>query len=357
MRKLKSTVLIPSMILATSAAFAAEQRGYVAGQQVLSIGGTQVGSVKRVSGGDISAPVVDEPVGTSKFPKRHIGPIRYEEFVIQLGLDLSDPMADLIAGTWTGDAKRVDGAITEADYDLNARSERRFKNALLTETTFPAMGAMDKDPGFITLKLAPETIQRVKASGKVTLDAARSRAKGWIPANFKLEIDGLDCTRVARIDSFSVKRAAAPDNVGEARDSKKEPARLEFPILKITVAESSAETWISWFDEFVVKGNCDDSKEKSGTLTLLGANMKDPVARIKLQHLGICRLHQEDAEAGSDRLATLVAEVYVEGMEFQAGKSLGTEAPAAATPPQQPPADPNLRRRPGFPGLPPPPKK
>jgi hypothetical protein len=357
MRNLIPIALISSFLFTTSAVRGAEDpRSYAAARHALVLGGGKAELLKSVSGGDIAAPVIDEAGGPGGIAKRHIGPPRYEELALQLDLNMSDQEVDLIAGMWKNDLKRIDGSIIDTDFQMDARSERKFSHALVTETTFPAIGGAEKEAGFITVKLAPETIQRTKASGKVSVDLMKGRERAWIPSNFKLEIDGLECKQVMKIDSFTVKRTLPSQGVGEARDYQKEPGKLEFPILRITLTESSAATWIAWLEDFVIKGNSDDSKEKSGTLTLLAANRQDPVARIKLSNLGICRLKQDDSEAGSEQAARIVVDLYVERMEFQAGKSLGPDAPPTKS--DAPPAtDPAVRRRPSLPGLPPPVKK
>jgi hypothetical protein len=57
------------------------------------------------------------------------------------------------------------------------------------------------------------------------------------------------------VDSFTVKQSVAVDDIGVSRDYLREPTKLEFPNLKITMMESSATTCFDWFVDFVVKGN------------------------------------------------------------------------------------------------------
>ena len=64
------------------------------------------------------------------------------------------------------------------------------------------------------------------------MTAVKSPAqKQFLPSNFRLEIDGLDCTKVSKIDSFTVKQPIQTDDIGDKRDYKKEPGKLEFPNL------------------------------------------------------------------------------------------------------------------------------
>jgi hypothetical protein len=40
------------------------------------------------------------------------------------------------------------------------------------------------------------------------------------------------------------------------------PARIEFPNLRILLSETHAESWIAWYEDFVIKANCVESQEK-----------------------------------------------------------------------------------------------
>src|SRR5216683_7696601 len=62
--------------------------------------------------------------------------------------------------------------------------------------------------------------------------------------------------------------------VGELRDYEREPPHLEFGNLTVTMAESLADSWYKWFEEFVIKGNCGQDQEKSGSLVYLASDMK-----------------------------------------------------------------------------------
>ena len=65
---------------------------------------------------------------------------------------------------------------------------------------------------------------------------------------------------------------------------------MEFPNLAVTLAESHAQTWQDWFDDFVVKGNNGQDNEKNGSLTFLAPDLKTTLATINFFNLGIFRL-------------------------------------------------------------------
>jgi hypothetical protein len=162
----------------------------VSGKFFLNLDGAPCGFVKSVDGGGIAAEVIHEPSGPSQFVKKNIGPLKYEDVTLQVGLSMAKAVYDWIA----------------ADYRLEARSTREFFNALITETTIPAMDASSKEPAYLTLKLAPEYTRFKRASGKVTGADGKGRQKLWLPSNFRLEIAGPDYKRVSRIEAFTVKQ-------------------------------------------------------------------------------------------------------------------------------------------------------
>jgi hypothetical protein len=134
-------------------------------------------------------------------------------------------------------------------------------------------------------------------------------------ANFRLEIPGLDCTHVSRIESFTVKRKLVKVSSGGGGTPQLAPGRLEIPNLRITLSELGIKDWLNWADDFIVKGNNSNAKEKTGTLSLLSANLKTELARVKFFNLGICRLAPE--KTGANAIRRFVAELYCEQMEFK----------------------------------------
>ena len=78
-------------------------------------------------------------------------------------------------------------------------------------------------------------------------------------ANFRLDSPGLDCTRVTKIDSFTVKQTFPSVN-GDVR----EPGPLSFPNLTVTLSDQSAQTWQSWLNNFVIEGTTPTARRRPG---------------------------------------------------------------------------------------------
>lgn len=292
-------------------------RSFAAGNFALQLEGVSCGFLKAVDGGDISAEVISEPMGSSTFVTKHIGPPKYEDFEVQVGFGMARSFYDWIAAAWNMNYQRKSGAIVSTDFKLTPISERQFMDALITETTIPVLDASSKDAAYLTVKFSPEYTRDAKPTGtvgKVTAD----KQKAFLPSNFKVEIDGLDCSKVNKVDALTVRQTVSTDVIGDARDYLKEPAKLEFPNLKITLAESTVTTWDTWFDDFVVKGNNGAANEKNGALVLLTPDLKTELARITMHNLGIFALRRRQV-ANDESIKRVTAELYCERMELQVG--------------------------------------
>jgi hypothetical protein len=295
---------------------AAPGRGYTAGRFGLTLEGMQVGWLKSVEGGTARAEVVVERPGPDRIAAKHIAGVKYDEISLVTGLE-SKVLNDWIAEAWKGGVQRKSGSVQSADFNYTILSEREFNNALLIETTMPALNAGNKDAAYIQVKLAPEYTRLKSGSGaKAQFSPETKGSKKWSLANFRFEMAGLDGSRVSGIDSFTVRQTVADNPVGEQRSHEKTQGTIEFPDLKITFLASAAQTWVDWHEDFVVKGNNGPDKEKSGAIVFLEASLKAELGRVNLHNCGIYRLAPVKTEAGSEQLARMVANLYCERMEL-----------------------------------------
>lgn len=305
-------------------------RGYTPGRFALDIGGTAAGWIQDVEGGHATADVVNEKQGTDYIVHKHIGNVKYEDITMQVGFSMSKAVYDWIAASWSMNYQRKDGAIHAADFDYKARATRQFYQGLITETTIPACDGSSKDPAYLAIRFAPEYTRVVKASGKV--DAPAQKQKQWLPSNFRLQIDGLDCTHVSKIEALTVKQKVVENPVGDERDYNKEPASIEFPNLVVTTQQSHAQSWYDWHEDFVIKGNCTDDREKTGSLTFLTQDLKNELARIDFFGLGIFKTSDDALDTdGTPGMVTF--SMYCERMVFTyLGGGGGTQPSPSPTP-------------------------
>jgi hypothetical protein len=292
----------------------AGERPYASGYFGLELDGVHNGLLHSIEGGDVVGEVVTFTSGGDLIAKKHIGNVKYGEFTMQLGANLAKPVYDWISDTLDGTAVRKNGAIIAADYNYRARERGEFFQALLTEITIPACDAGSKDPAYLTVKFAPEQVQW-SAAKETKLSIDTRKQKTWLPSNFRLKIPGLDCSRVSKIDAFTVKQKFAEVSSGETRFETLIPGRLEFPNLRITLPAVQAETWLKWSDDFLVKGNNGDDQEKEGTLTFLAPDLSEELVRVTFLNMGVSRVHRS-LSSGRSEIATITFDLYVERMQI-----------------------------------------
>ena len=256
-------------------------------------------------GGNVFGEVVTEPNGPEPFPKKHLGPPQRDDLVVHVGLSMSNALFDWIAGAWTSQPQTKDGAVLATDFKLDVKTALSFGGALITEMTVPTLDAASKDTGLLTVKFSPSTVAAAPASGKLSL--AFSKQKLWRTSNFRLQIAGIDCTRVSKIESFTVKREVATDQT-----SSLIPGDIDFPNLTITLSQVGSQAWHAWHEDFVLNGNNGEGFERNGSISFLSPDLKTELSRIDLRNLGIMRLAAAPTESG--QVTRLIAELYCEEM-------------------------------------------
>jgi phage tail-like protein len=330
-----STKVLVCMVLlglmATLTGAAGPGRSYVAGRYGIELDGVFMGFVQSAEGGHAYSEVVSELVGAERVARKHIGNVKYEEITIKVGANMPKAFYQWLQETMAGQSSRKNGAIIAADYNYRETGRLTFTNALITEIGFPALDASSKDPAYITITISPEMTRRAKPTGKQLPAAGGGKQKQWLPANFRLRIDGLEksTSRVSKIEALTVKQKVATDMVGEMRDYEIEPTSLEMPNLVVTFAEHDADAWYDWADSFIIDGDNGEEKEKNGTLEFLAPNLKEVLFSLNFRHLGIFKLAPEKTEAGSEQIRRIKAEMYVEDMKLSLPAATALPVPQA----------------------------
>jgi hypothetical protein len=293
-------------------------RGVASGHFALRLDTTNASEITLLSGrdgGGITAEVVSVFEAGLHFARKHLGPQQYEPFAIPIGLAASKGLFDWVAGSWGPAPEARHGALLGVDANFNIKSETGFADALVIETGIPALDAGSKEAGFLTVRFQPTFIEVKPGTGKLSLMLAKQKL--WRTANFRLQIDGLDCTKVSKIDAFTVTRKVTVVSSGSGGIALV-PDKVEFPNLRITLWEAFAKTWFDWHESFVVKGNNSDAFERNGTISFWSNDFKTELSRIELQHLGIIRIASVSHDVASS-IAHVTAEVYCEQMQLGPG--------------------------------------
>ena len=264
--------------------------------------------VQLTDGGAPVGVVVESPAGTSPFREKHLAGVQYEPFKIAVGSFVASqkPLFEWVKTAWQGTHAQKSGAMMRVGANGRPVSRREFVKAVVADTTIPKLDASSHDTVYVTVNLVPEVTRDVTPPATLP-PPGPGNPNTLMSSNFRLSIGGLDCTRVSRIDSFTVTQSVT--------------GALEFPNLRIELATASAESWRAWFRSFVTAGNSSSANEKSGSLSFLAPNLASVLATVSFHNLGIFRLEKAPADA-SGAVSRLVADLYCERMELAIG-SLG----------------------------------
>ncbi len=249
----------------------------------------------------------------------------------------SDDFKQLISDALSGNNKTqpINGVIHLADFDYKSVGSREFSNALLTEVTLPALDGASKEAAALTIVLQPETVREKGGQGNVIGGAAAAKsAKKWVGNAFRVTIPGVDATRVSKVDAISATRKVAQNPVGEQRDFQQAPqGDWQVSNIVLQVAQQHARDFVTWHDEFVIKGNNSADRERTMTIEMLDPSLQTTLLTVNLSGVGIIAVTPVAAEAGSDAIARSRVELYAEKLTLTGG---GAKAAAAATTPPPP---------------------
>ena len=300
------------MVGLPAVASAAGDRSYASAHYMLELDGVNAGFFKSFEGGAITADVVTEQVGPDKVQRKHVGKPRYGEITIAVGAGMSKGVHDWISQTLKRQPSRKSGAILSLDHRLAETQRLTFTNAVITEITFPAADGSSKEPAYTILKLQPEYVQYSAGSNASKAQSAgKQEGKIMLPFNFRLSINGIDTTKVNKVDALTIKIPAQESAVGSARDSQYAPGLVRIPNVVLEMAEASAQTLRAWHYDFVIRGLSGQDKEKSGQLLFYSPNQKDILLTLDLKNLGIFKI-EPVADKVNQQISRVRAEMYCE---------------------------------------------
>jgi hypothetical protein len=199
-------------IVFIGAGIAAACFGFGAVPHLLEIGSV-AGIVFDVQGGWPARSVVPNP-GTppSIYTEWAAGPRHYDDIRCRFvpGSPLPTQALASVLDQSLFSPTFLDFSIT-SPVNPRAAVQRKFQGWTVVETDMDGCDASSKDPGYFTLVLQGGTSGTPSLT---TWDSAKypidpKVQKKWLPANFRLRMDGLDCSHVTKIGAFSVKQTVA----------------------------------------------------------------------------------------------------------------------------------------------------
>ena len=317
-----------------------KERPYISGRFVLELddggGASQcVGTLQSIEGGNFKSDVVDEKVGANPLVMKYSGRPKFEDVTIQVGMAMAPRFWKWIAKSFNYDAKRCNGALVALDYDNKERWRRTFRGALIKEVTFPTLDGAAKEPAYMQVKFAVEYLKEERGSRAAYQYPAEQEARGewdkqrlWLPSMFTFRVDNFspDATETVKIDSFTVKQEVIDCPVGGELEITKEPGRIDFPNLSVTIMQRDADPWMEWWDDFVRNGNHQQTKQKNGHISFLGREAgprgiitAPPLVTVDIYDIGILGLGPVKHDSKQAALQKVKLDLYCERMDIDPG--------------------------------------
>jgi hypothetical protein len=299
-----------------STAEAADARSYAGRGAALELDGKFCALVENAGGGDAYGEVVTLSAGADGIAHKRLAGLRYDDIVFDVDLDdaaACPSLHDWIRDTLRGAKNlRRSGALVELDFQGRERARLLFTNALLTEVGFPGLDGSSKERAALTLRAAPEVARRSKGTG-AAVPIGKAKSKQWLQSQFRLSLDGVDTRGVSKIEAFAVKLRFVTAVAGATRDVAKVPTTLDIPNLSLQVSETHVDSFYAWLEDFVVRGNAGQDRERRGTLEWLAPN-GGVLGVLRLFQVGVVRV--ASAPIGANQAARAHVELYVEQMDF-----------------------------------------
>lgn len=260
----------------------------------------------------ISSEVIKEKIGNELIINKRPGPIIYDDFIFETAP--IDEIINIISKTWKGENLRLSGSFITTDHNQKAKYEDLFLDSLLTETTVPECDPTSKTAALFGLRIKPALVRNQKGDER-TISTKIQKQKSILKSNFRFELGKLPCSRITKIDSFSVNVNVSSETQGNNKYIDMASTSIEFPNIYLTISSADLQPWLEWQKEFIIDGKNSKSDELSGRLVFLGPNLKDELLTIHLNGVGIFSL-QRKFESG-DKLETFRVGLYCESMELE----------------------------------------
>ncbi len=240
-----------------------------------------VSLLRNGRGGRVFADVLRDALPNEQVVDKHLGARHVADFVVEFAGLTSSGLFEWIASSWAATPPTRDGALLVCASNYTVVLEQAFDGAIIAETVVPAFDAANKSPAAVTVRfVSPSSIGVANPGGSLAIPLGKGNVKLWLASNFKLEIDDIDCTKVSRIDGFTVRREVEASTGSAGTTLIAGP--IDFPNLRVYFSAASAATWTGWYQDFVIDGNDSPADERTGTIRLLAAPVCDDDTGVAL---------------------------------------------------------------------------
>lgn len=285
----------------------------------MDFNGSITSHCKSIDIGKLTADIYESKSGAGHVTNKTPVNIKHSEATFECGMGMGKGLYDFIQSSFLNKHLYANGAALVADIDGNVYRRFDFTHALMTEFSVPKLSGESKDMGSFTVKFDYEIGRWTDGGGKIDANSGTDKVKRWRLNNFKLEIDGLDCSTVAEVDAISFKQKVTQDQLGHVKEATKIPTQLELGGLKVTMGKGPKgkveKNWTDAAKKWFIDGEHEDKNEMTGRLVWLGPNLQEELGHIDFKHIGFKEFTYAKLERG-DKPSRFTADMYFEECAF-----------------------------------------
>ena len=286
----------------------------------------EVGLFRSIEGGGVKVDVMTYQQGGNYDRLRYIGKQKYEDFKMAVGMSMSKPFYDWITNFFDGKAVRKSGAVVACDFYYKRRAQRKFTEAMIKEITFPKLDAQDKNPAYMNIAVAVETIEFLPGDGTV-LEAPGKGMEGqklWTSCNFRFDLDGFGdaCRRVTKVDAFTIKQNIVEYARGGRQGVEKTPSAIEWPNITFYVPEADAQPFLDHFNRRALITTREQmthkdkaSAKQTGQIVTYDNGGKN-LFTVEFYEAEIIAVTPDKSDATSEEIKMVKIDLYCEWMKF-----------------------------------------
>ena len=293
-------------------------RTYAAAHFALELDtGGKVGLFRSIEGGSLKADVMTYQGGGAHGQFRQLGKPKFEDLKLQVGMAMTAPFYDWISRFFTGQPDTRSGSIIAADFYYKERARRKFTGAIIKEVAFPKLDATDKNAAYMSIGLAVEDIVFEAGDGtSLKQEDGMNAQKLWTSCNFRFSLNGYDCSRVSKIDSFTIKQNIIEHHVGGSRTPFKSLSRIDIPTISFYIPEADAAAYYKRATEGARNGK--PSPNLHGMIEMLDAQ-GNTLAELAFRNSDIVGVTPDRSDATTEEIKQVKVEIYSEMMGFSYG--------------------------------------
>jgi len=293
------------------------QRGDTSGRFVLEVNGESAAFVKKFGGFAVEADIVSNDIGPDNLQEKHVARIKWTPGKATIGIGMGNECYQWIKAAFDKGYATRSGSLTAADFNNKVISVQTFRDALITSLTVPRLDGSSKEAAYFDLEFEAEQVGWPTGGGEEIRGPVSPKQKVLLCSNFRVEMGGLPCARVATVDAFTWKCAVDSDQLGMFREATRSAAKVTVPDIKLSISMADYADWADAARKWFVDGQHLGKNRMQGGITFLDPNMKDEIGGIDLINCGFKKFSHYEFEANSDKVARFDVELYVEKMRFK----------------------------------------